>query len=98
MQSKRADERAAGLAALKVSSDLEFTHAQVLLGNCYLTGFNGMKKDPRKAANLFRLAAERGNAFGMVSLGVCYFMGEGVSKDEGKSMKWLNAALAPDAD
>ncbi|MEO6875845.1 MAG: hypothetical protein ABI222_13590, partial [Opitutaceae bacterium] len=98
LKSKVASERTAGLAELKASADLEFTHAQVTLGNCYLTGFNGIPKDSRKAANLFRLAAERGNAFGMISLGVCYVTGEGVSKNEDTAMKWLNAALAPNAD
>ena len=98
LKSKVPAERTAGLAALQASADLEFTHAQVALGNCYLSGFDGRPKDARKAANLFRLAAERGNAFAMVSLGVCYATGEGVKKDETKAMDWLNAALAPGAN
>jgi len=98
LKSKLAAERTAGVAALQASADLEFTHAQVTLGNCYLTGFNGLQKNPRKAVNLFRLAAARGNAFGMVSLGVCYALGEGIGKNEDKAMEWLTAALAPGAD
>ena len=98
MKSRSPAERSAGFAALQKSADLEYTHAQLELGNCYMSGFNGMTKNPRKAVNFYRLAAERGNAFAMVSLGTCYFAGEGVSKDEAKAMQWLTAALAPNAD
>jgi TPR repeat protein len=87
-----------GRAALQASSDLEYTHAQVLLGGCYMTGSYGFKKSERKGANLYRLAAERGNAYAMVSLGTCYVTGQGVWKDEAKAIAWLKAAVAPNAD
>ena len=98
LKSSKPADLAAGRAELQASSDLEFTHAQALLGNCHLSGAYGFAKDPRLAANLFRLAAERGNAFAKVSLGQCYFNGTGVSKDEVKAAEWLAAALLPAAD
>lgn len=88
----------AARAALQAAADGEFTHAQLLLGNCLLTGSYGFKKSERKGAGLYRLAAERGNAYAKVSLGQCYLAGTGVGKDEKKASAWLNAALAPDAD
>ncbi len=51
---------AAGRSALQTSADLEFSHAQILLGNCYLAGTYGFIKDPPKGASYFRLAAEAG--------------------------------------
>ncbi len=98
LESKLPADVTAGRAALQESSDLEFSHAQVLLGNCHLSGSYGFAKDPRKAANLFRLAAERGNAFAKVSLGTCYATGTGVKQDNEKAAAWLTAALAADAD
>lgn len=95
---RSAEDLAAGRALLQEASDLEFGHAQVLLGNCYLSGSYGFPKEPRKALNLFRLAAERGNAFAMVSLGTCYVTGTGTRRDDAKAEPWLVAALASDAD
>lgn len=89
---------AAGRAELKAASDLGYIHAQVLLGNCLLAGSYGMNKEPRKAVALFRLAAERGNAFAKVSLGQCYASGTGVRRNLAKATDALNAALAPGAD
>jgi TPR repeat protein len=98
LQSGKPADLAAGRAALQAVSDLEYSHAQLLLGNCLLSGSYGFSKDARKAANLFRLAAERGNAFAKVSLGSCYATGNGIRKDEAKAVEWLTAALAPGAD
>lgn len=96
--SKSATDVEAGRVALKAAADLEYTHAQVLLGNCHLSGGYGFPKSPKKAASLFRLAAERGNAFAKVSLGLCYVTGNGLRKDEEAAIKWLTGAIAPDAD
>ncbi|HET7537946.1 MAG TPA: tetratricopeptide repeat protein, partial [Candidatus Didemnitutus sp.] len=95
---KSTADQAAGRTALQAAADLEFLHAQTLLADCYLSGSYGFPKDPRKAVNLLRLAAERGNAFAMVSLGSCLLTGTGVRKDQEKAAFWLNAALAPDAN
>jgi len=98
LQSKQPADLDAGRKALQTVSDHEYIHAQVLLGDCHLSGSYGFSKDARKAVNLFRLAAERGNAYAKVSLGSCYATGTGVRKDDATAATWLTAALAPDAD
>jgi TPR repeat protein len=98
LESKTSAEQATGRKMLQEASDLEYTHAQALLGNCHLAGSHGFPKDVRKAANLFRLAAERGNAYAMVSLGSCLATGTGARRDDAKASVWLTAALAPTAD
>ncbi|MDP2138622.1 MAG: hypothetical protein Q8J74_12310 [Candidatus Didemnitutus sp.] len=98
LQSANPAELAAGRTSLQALADQEYTHAQVLLGNCLASGSYGFQKDARKATNLFRLAAERGNAFAKVSLGASYATGSGVRKDDAKAAAWLSAALATDAD
>jgi TPR repeat protein len=98
LESKKAPDIAKGRAVLQELSDHEYIHAQVLLGNCHLSGSYGFPKDVRKAMNLFRLAAERGNAYAMVSLGSSYATGTGVRKDDAKATEWLIAALAGRAD
>lgn len=96
--SKLPAERDAGKVALQAAADLEFVHAQVQLAQCHLTGSYGFKKDERRAVNLLRLAAERGNGFALVSLGACSVTGTGTRKDEEKATEWLRKAIAPDAD
>lgn len=98
LQSRQPAEQAAGRKALQESSDLEYPHAQTMLANCYLSGGYGFKKDARKAVALFRLAAERGNAYAMTSLGSCYVTGTGTRQDDVKAAQWLEAALADNAD
>lgn len=95
---KAAPDLPGGRTLLQEASDLEFSHAQVLLGNCYLSGSYGFPKQPRKAVNLFRLAAERGNAFAMVSLATCYVTATGIRRDDVVAESWLNSALAANAD
>ncbi len=97
-RSTKPDDLAAGREALQTSADLEFTHAQVLLANSLVSGAYGFTKNARKAANLFELAAERGNAYAMVSLGECLLTGTGVRRNSGKAEAWLKRALAPEAD
>ena len=96
--SKQAADIPKGRDALQAAADLEFSHAQSLLAECLVTGGYGFSKDKRKAANLYRLAAERGNAFAQVSLGQCYYSGVGVRKDSEKATQWLTKALEPEAD
>lgn len=98
LQSKVSANLSAGREALQKLAEQEYVHAQVLLGECLLSGSYGFAKDARKGANSFRLAAERGNAFAKVSLGSCYATGTGVKKDDEKAASWLLQALAADAD
>ncbi|MFT3870334.1 MAG: tetratricopeptide repeat protein [Nibricoccus sp.] len=91
-------DEATGRSRLQEAADLEFTHAQTLLAECLITGQYGFTKDHRKAASLYRLAAERGNAYAQVSLGQCYYTGTGVRKNREKAAEWLNRALTEKAD
>jgi len=98
LEQKDPKEPAKGREALQAAADLEYTHAQTLLAECLMTGQNGFPKDERKAANLYRLAAERGNAFAQVSLGQCLFFGTGISRNRKRAAEWLTAALDEKAD
>lgn len=98
LKSREPADQAAGRTALQAAADLEYTHAQTLLADCLLAGAYGFKKDPKKAVNLYRLAAERGNAFAKVNLGEALFLGRAGRKDPAGAATWLNAAVKPDAD
>ncbi len=98
LERKDPAELAKGRDALQAAADLEYPHAQTLLAECLMTGQNGFPKDQRKAANLYRLSAERGNAFAQVSLGQCLYSGTGTRKNREKAAEWLTAALDEKAD
>ena len=88
----------AGQALLREAVAQRYIHAQVLLGNCLLSGSYGFKRDPRKAVALFLEAAARHNAYALASLGQCHLTGTGVRKDLTKAAGFLESALKPDAD
>lgn len=98
LKSKAPAELAAGRAELEAAAAMEFTPAQLVLGEYLQAGAAGFAKNPKKGTANFRLAAERGNGFAMVSYGLCLFSGIGVRKDAEKAEEWLNAALGPKAD
>ena len=50
------------------------------------------KQDYTEAVKWWRKAAEQGNTDAQYSLGVCYFFGHGVTKDEAEAVKWLRKA------
>lgn len=97
-ESKKPGDVAAGRTALEKAASREYTHAQLLLGECYAGGQYGFPINKRKAAGFIRLAAERGNGFAKMSYGMCLFSGFGVWKDQAKAAEWLTAAVADDAD
>ncbi len=98
MRSKKPEDLEAARAALQTAAAREYTHAQLLLGECYEQGSYGFAQNKSKAAAHFRLAAERGNAFAKLSYGLCLFSGFGVRQDEAKAQEWLSAVLAEQAD
>jgi hypothetical protein len=49
--------------------------------------------DPVEAANLWRKAAEQGDAEAQNQLGECYYYGKGVKKDETEANKWYHKAI-----
>jgi len=68
-------------------------HAIGQLGFRYENGF-GVPQNYTAAADLYRRAAEQGDAFAQSRLGLSYDKGHGVPQDFVLSYKWLNLAAA----
>jgi clan AA aspartic protease (TIGR02281 family) len=62
--------------------------AQVLVGDMYQHGGNGVQQSPVQAALWYRKAAEQGDAIAQNSLGLMYESGEGVPQNYAEAMKW----------
>ncbi len=60
----------------------------------YRYGRNGVAKNAQKAVELYTQAANMGDAEAQLSLGYCYYMGEGVSENCQKAYEWLKKAEA----
>lgn len=60
----------------------------------YRYGRNGVVKNAQKAVELYTQAANMGDAEAQLSLGYCYYMGEGVSENCQKAHEWLKKAEA----
>jgi TPR repeat protein len=72
--------------------------AQAMLGSWYRNG-NGVKKDEKRAAVLYNLAAQQGDTGAQYNLGCMYRDGQGVNKDEKHAVKLFTlAAEQGDAD
>lgn len=62
------------------------------LGRLYAAGLGGVKKDPAKAAKLYRGAAEAGVPEAQHALGIALSLGEGVEQDFVESLTWFMLA------
>ena len=69
-------------------------HAQLYLGQMYLTGWKNVVPDPKAAAYWFTKVAECGLSIGQVQLGHLYRDGVGVSQDLSCAIKWYEYAAA----
>ncbi len=98
LKSGRKEDQTAGAAALKAASDLEYVYAQELLAHCYFSGAFGFSQNQSKSANLYRLAAARGDGYAMVNYGSMVAAGIGTSANDEVAAKWLTAAIQPTAD
>jgi uncharacterized protein len=65
--------------------------AQCVLAQAYLSG-EGMPKDPAKALQWFRKAAEAGNTEGQRNLGHALAQGQGTPADVIEAYQWLSVA------
>ncbi|ACP20940.1 hypothetical protein Aasi_1627 [Candidatus Amoebophilus asiaticus 5a2] len=54
--------------------------------------YDDQEKDEAKAAECFTIAAKKGHNKAQYELGLLFFKGEGVSKNNQKAMKWLRRA------
>lgn len=70
--------------------------AYMQLAEIYLHGGNGVEKDEAEAVQLFRKAAEKGNALAQILLAGCYLDGVGVEKDEPEAIRWFHRAAKQD--
>jgi len=70
----------------------EVPEAIYQLAELYRTGNIGLQKNPKKAAKIFKRAAELGNAEAMVKLSAAYREGRGVKIDGEKSMQLVRMA------
>jgi TPR repeat protein len=61
------------------------------LGVLYMNG-EGVARSPEKGVELFREAAEQGDAGGMYLYGQCFFNGVGVPKDIRTANEWFRKA------
>lgn len=69
--------------------DLGQINALIGLGCLY---FNGKDRKQEAAVELFRRAADQGNAMGMRMLGDCYRIGTGVPFDVNQALEWYQRA------
>ena len=63
-------------------------NSQSILGFYYYEGSYGYPQDYAKAVEHFRNAAEQGDIYSQVNLGLCYEKGRGVAQDYAEAVKW----------
>lgn len=78
-------------ATLRLEKNNDDAAAMTLLGELYNQGL-GVAMDPKKAAEWYLLAAQRGDANAMASLGLMALDGRGMEKDPVQGKAWLEKA------
>ena len=78
----------------QVNKRVEVDDAEAIrnLGDCYSEGSHGLPQDRSKALELWHQAAKLGNAKSYYSIGNSYLQGNGVGRDEKKSMHYYELA------
>src|ERR671930_510758 len=61
------------------------------LGVRYQNG-DGVPRDPARAAEWYRKAADAGHLAAQIALAAMYYNGEGVPQDAGKAVEWYTKA------
>ena len=82
----------AALALFKEVAVLGDVRAMNNLGQLYSRGTNDVAVDFEAAYAWYRRAAEKKNAAGMCSVGICFALGRGVAKDEAAAYDWYSRA------
>ena len=75
----------------KYTIDSSDSSAQFTLGVCYERGY-AVKKDMKKSAHYYRLAADQGDLGAQNDFGVCCEHGRGVDTDLAEAVKWYQSA------
>lgn len=87
-----------GREYLLESAERGFSPAQNYMGICRVHGLHGFRKSKRQSANWFEQAANQGDAFAQINIGLSYYSGIGVWKNHAKAKDWLLKAMDPEAD
>ncbi len=86
------------LAYLKQHVERGHASAQFGLAYAHDKGYWGLQRNPEKAFELYKLAAEGGNAHALCCVGICYARGLGVQQDDEQAVQWyMKAARAGSA-
>ena len=88
-QASEADRQ--DFAAIKARADKGDAEAQLGVAARYASG-NGVKRNPAKAADYTRKAAEQGLPRAQCLLGLLYANGDGVKPDKAEAARWLHRA------
>ena len=88
------DNDAAKLAMVQARVEKKDPAAINLLGGKYAQGGLGLRKDVRRAVELWTEAAELGSIGALFNLGIAYDLGKGVEQDKTKAVHyWTKAAM-----
>jgi len=82
-----------GIQWLKKSAAMGNSTAEAKLGQDYLFGDDGVKKDPEAAFPLIKKAAEMGSPWACASMGHFYYLGQHVPADREKAIKWFKKGI-----
>jgi uncharacterized protein len=77
-----------GIDYFRRSSDLGYGPSQIALAYYYETG-TSVARDPAKALELYRKAAQQGDPLAAWLAGRLYFLGTGVARDPDAAQKWF---------
>ena len=72
--------------------------AQCILGGAYERGEFGLKKSPKRAAQLYELSAAQGHSPAQFNLGLCFMNGTGVNMDKKKALHYITLAAGQGLD
>lgn len=76
----------------KAAEEKNFTPSIIALARFYQNGLGGLRKDPKKALDLFNKAAGRSDPVAMLELARMYREGSGVPKDNVRALQWYGLA------
>lgn len=85
------------LPFIRAEIDTSCPFAQHIYGFLLQKGIGGVKRNVVKAVKYYKLAANAGNAGAQNSLGWCFELGEGVTKDKNEAMRYLQVSRKPGA-
>ena len=78
----------------KRSAEIGYPPAQATIGTLYLKGLPGLlEKDYRKGISMLSEAVNQKSLTARFNLGMAYYNGDGVPKDELKASQWLEVAV-----